>query len=160
MRDAYQAAADLLDFVVQDMTAQGITLPTTQYVAPGSVIAYDGPQVTTNIVTISAGQPGTQDPYQQTFVYFSVTLQVVIVRDTPTLTEVAGRAKIPSPTAIQASAQEMLNDVTALAQTLVNCKERGILTPPGVPATVGPIATEGPEGGVVATVGLFMMPLL
>lgn len=160
MRDAYQAAEDLLTFVVQDMTAQGVTLPTVQYVAPGSNIAYDGPQVTTNIVRIFAGNPGSQDPFEQTFVFFSVELQVVIVRNTPTLEEIGGRVKVPSTTQLKTSAQEMLADVTALTQTLINCKQRNILCSAAMPAIVGPIATEGPEGGVVATVGLFTMPLL
>lgn len=162
MRDPYQLASDLLTNVVSGMTALGSTLPTVQYVAPGAVVAYDGEQITTNILRLYAGSPGAESAFEYgQFITMTAELQVVIVRYTPALQDAIGGAPVaPSAADMQASAQQMLQDVQNLTQTLVNIISTNALGTRGMPTKVGPVTTEGPEGEVVATVGRLEVPLL
>lgn len=163
MRDPFQLCQTLLTQVTTRMTAYGSTLPTVQYVAPGQTVAYDGEQVTTNVLRVFAGRPGAEDPveYSSGFIYMSVEMMVVIVRETPMLEDgVGGAAVIPNPTAIQANAQLMLQDAQNLVQSLIDIVEQKALGNYGMPVTIGPVTTVGPEGGVVAVTGTLTMPLL
>lgn len=162
MRDPYALCQNLLTQVVEQMTSLGSTLPTTQYVAPGQTVAYDGEQVTANILRVFAGHPGAEDAVEYAgFVYTSIEMMVVIVRDSPTLQDVlGGDPAAPSAAALQANAQLMAADVQNLTQALVNIRDSNVLGTGGMPVHIGPVMTVGPEGGVVAVTGQFAMPLL
>src|SRR5438105_14699189 len=83
--DLYDLASRLLTLVVDGFSGRGVTLPTTQYVSGGTQFAYDGPQITVNVNTITDGRAGGGIPAgidrYSTIQYGDTT--VAIVRSLP-----------------------------------------------------------------------------
>lgn len=165
MTDPYQLAENLLALVVSGFSDAGVVLPNdeltsspdygVQYVAPGLMVAYDGPQVTTNITRLFHGQPGAEVPSfnPRMPAPLSCTVQVVILRSAAAQNE---DGSPPSPEDLQADAQSNITDLVTLRQILYDVaagKTDPLLVPPGTPITLDPVAPLGPIGGLVGVAG-------
>jgi hypothetical protein len=161
VRDTYQLCSDLLTNTVNQMKLLGAELPSLQYVAPGLTVAYDGDQVTANVLRVFAGSPGAEDATSpQHFAFMSVEMAIVIVRTVPALQDgIAGEAIIPTPDELDDAAQLVLSDVTYLGQAFMNIQDQNLLGTRGMPVSYY-VQPDGPEGGVAGTVGHWTMPLL
>jgi hypothetical protein len=146
------------------MTTMGATLPTVRYVAPGQVVAFDGEQVTTNLLRVVAGRPGADDAEQSSagFTIMYAEILFVIVRDTPTIQDGnMGNVLPPSPVALNTNAQLMMQDAAFLTQAMIDMVTIDkVFRNHGFPVNIGPVTTVGPEGGVTAVSGELALPLM
>jgi hypothetical protein len=162
VHDPYQLAEELLALVVSGFLAAEVDLPNdkdagavdygTQYVAPGLTVAYDGPQVTTNVSRLFHGQPGSE---QSTFnprmpAPLSCDLQVVILRTTPVQQE---DGSPPDVDTLQANAQQNVLDLVTLRQILYDVVTKNQLVEQGPPIALNPVVPLGPQGGLVGVAG-------
>lgn len=147
MRDPAAAAQDLLDRVVAYFDEVGVELPPVQYVAPGATVAFDGPQVTVNIVRIERGQPGgATDQFVQLKLWFA-EFQVIIIRATPTIQE---NGDPPSVVDLNLSSKENITDLRTLAEAIDAILASYEWQPRGSAIEAGPATPLGPDGGIVA----------
>lgn len=154
----YDTASDLLDSVVARMGTVPITLPVRQYVHAG-LIAYDCEQVVVTVpetgVTHSfPGQAASDNqicsPPRHT------VLEVHVVRCVPVPSD---NGDPPTVTALDASAQEVLQDLWSLAYVIWEGYREGDWGSTCSTVSLGPVQVNGPEGGhvgVVATVFLLI----
>lgn len=156
--DLFGLGKRLLGLVVAELTDAGIKLPSTQYFAPGQSVAYDGEQVTVSVLNIRPGQVTTQSPYEPPgFMQQASGLAIAIVRNTP----VGSDDGTPPPVeAMEAAAQVNAKDVAALFDALVAIRDAGTWVDQATPWAITEVRTEGPQGGVVAAVGMIAVQLV
>lgn len=164
MRDPYHLAVDLLQRVIDAFDEAGVQLPDVQYVAPGSTVAFDGPQLTVHMTGLELGAPSIthnrheQLPHADSF--FARYL-VTIIRDTPT-----GEGETPpSPDSLFDSAKENMTDIWVLTDALLEIRNgcipgQGGLVDSAFLMDMSNAAPVGPEGGVVAVVATVEVSLV
>jgi hypothetical protein len=140
----------LLDVVQQILVNDyGIEIPDIVGVMPGGLIAYDGPQLTVNLVTITLGLPGaartTTDHPTKTQQFYEWNL--MLLRDTPVIGN-DGTASTPDPVDLAASAVQLFNDASAMWATMVTINANYLMSTAGVPFGYGPLHALGPDGGL------------
>lgn len=153
----YDVAARVLALVVTGFTAASITLPERQYVAPGTIVAYDCAQLTVAVQRIVVGIPGARiNPTRavQCPPIRYATYQVELVRCTPVPDE-AGNP--PSVADLTASAKETVRDLDVLEK----CLQDGAvaLSGPGDLVVVGQATPVSASGGYVASLVQIDVPL-
>lgn len=144
-------ATQLLTIVSGQLSGLGITLPAIQYVAPGPMPAWDGEQVTCHLVRSYEGSPISEADFQMAgYAEHAAEFSICIVRATPVMTDL-GIA--PSPAQVRASVMANMADVAGLVQVLEIIKNKALWVDHATPFSIGPVLTQGPEGGMVAAVG-------
>lgn len=159
MVDVYAMAGRLLALVEEHFTSASVDLPPTRYVAPGGVVAYDEEQLTVHVSNLFPGQPPTAgaavtDP---ALTLQSAEFRVTIIRDTPIVDD---SGNPPSVDALQASAQEHLNDMRTMMAALEAIRASYQFVTYNIPFSILGVAPYGPEGGVVGTIGTIQVLLL
>lgn len=159
-RTAHAMAADLLERVVDHYADAGVDLPAARYVAPGGsqTIAYDYPAVQVCVDFISPGQPGNDLASQpQAFLGLHYAqFAVTVIRE---IAVVDDRGDPPTPDRIGADAQTHITDLTTLQSALERIRDTSRTAESGwaargTPVAVGRTQSVGPQGGVVAAVGV------
>lgn len=151
MMDLYVMATELLAIVSGQLNGFGITLPAIQYVAPGPMPAWDGEQITCHLVRSYEGSPISEANFQMAgYAEHAAEFSICIVRATPVMTDL-GIA--PTPAQVRASVIANMTDVAGLIRALETIKNKGLWVDHATPFSIGPVLTQGPEGGLVAVVG-------
>jgi hypothetical protein len=162
MSDPWGLAEDLKNRVATQLDALATddwTTPAARYVAPGdsTTIAYDEPAVMVSLDQLYEGQPGQDRSQQPTYptMMLSARYSVTIAREAAVQND-DGTA--PSTDRIQADAQTLITDMAMIRQVLVNIKAEsqrgGGWVGPGVPVALGAVVPVGPQGGLMAAVGV------
>lgn len=156
--DVYGLASRLLTLVVDGLSSRGVSVPLMRYVGGGALPAYDGEQVTVNVRAVTDGQPliGQQnaDPY---IVMQYAALAIAIVRDNfPTDIPTAGAPL----RALKAASKQQIEDMGQLRAVLIDIRADQTLVDDSTPFLIPDVTSEGPEGGVVATVCIVQIALL
>jgi hypothetical protein len=148
----------LLDLVQTGFNDAGVELPSVAYVAPGSIAAYDGEQITVNLGRIFPGRPGAEQSYQHVREELvTAELLVAIVRNSPVPDD---QGNPPSATTLARAGLSCILDATTLRSVLTAIRDSYSLVGVGIPVFVGPVATEGPMGGVHAVTGRVQVQLV
>jgi hypothetical protein len=168
MADAQTMAADLLDRVAGFFDAHNVTLPAVRYLAPGnsSTVAFDddadGQPRECVMVTVDWVQPGT--PGGQTVLtpgwampLAQAEFAILILRRAAVMDD---QGVAPSPTRIEADAATNHTDLQTLHRALLAIRDSSLTAdgwaPRGSTPVVGRVQTVGPQGAVMACVGLIV----
>jgi hypothetical protein len=151
----------VLEAFVAQLTAQGVTLPGRQYVAPGSgaqAIAWDGPQMNVALAEIQQGQPGAAFSGTQ-YPGAAVLLgqwAVMILRQIPGLSgnTTAGNS-VPTAKAINAAASTNLTDVAALTNAAIAIHAAGTFGAVGTGFALDTVRPLGPNGALAGAQLMF-----
>lgn len=154
------AGERLLAAFVDQLEVQGVDVPDRRYRAPGTMIVWDGEQLTVALVTIDQGQPGMVLAQSMVasarvmFAQFSVNLVRVVasldgekpfgggaVPGGDTM-DVDGAASMADASALITAA----NQIHALDSNSLGQKYGLVM--PGESFVVGPLQPLGPEGGL------------
>lgn len=121
-----------------------------RYVSPGNGVAWDGEQVTVNLVEISQGKVGrpSQLPTGPQAVTYYATFAVMVVRAVPVNDGIVA----PDPLDLNAAGQQGMLDAALLTLASSKIHADYTLTRSGEDFVVGPVSTLGPEGGMAGTV--------
>ncbi len=146
------AATRILATFTTHLEALGVDVPERRYVAPGTLIPWDGEQLVVNLQQIQQGQPGAE--IGTTYVPQATNLQaqfsVSIVRPVPALNADGPLvAMIPDSTQIGEAGTVFMSDAAALVRAALEIHTAYALTGPGEGFVIGPCIPLGPEGGHV-----------
>lgn len=155
--DLFAHARTLLDAVIAGYADRDVPLPPFAYVGGGSNVAYDGEQVTVNAQRIAAGKPDMGAGGMPIgFMEQSAQFAVAVVRSFPI-------AQTPDVTSIEAAAAKNAADIAALWSILVGLRDHSAW-PVGrggsLPFSITEVRAEGPQGGLVAAVGILAVTLV
>jgi hypothetical protein len=144
-------AEALLAAYVSELTALGITLPDRQYVAPGTLVPWDGDQLVVNISNIQAGHPGAPSAAQahpQTVTFYA-EFGILLVRQVAGLTgEGLAGEMVPYAADLDADGQIAMSDASALVRATVAIWTTQTIAPIGMGFVIGACTAFGPEGGL------------
>lgn len=136
------------------LTVQAVSLPERQYVTPGSMVPWDGEQLTVSLMGIDQGHPGAGQaasviPETATFyASFSVNL----IRKVPIInTEGFAAGEVPTAEDLDASGQGLVGDAAALILAGSQVHLARVLVGPGEEMVIGPLSPVGPEGGLAGS---------
>jgi hypothetical protein len=147
-------AQRILDLFSAQLSEQGVVIPARCYVAAGSMIVWDGEQMTVALMGITQGQPGVG--YAQTYVPEALNLyasfSVALVRSVATIST-EGFAGVEVPTAAQqdTDGQATIADAQALVTAASAIHVGHLLTGPGEGFVIDGLQPLGPEGGLAAS---------
>jgi hypothetical protein len=146
------AARQLLDVAVAGLTAAGRTVPGRVLVTPGSHATAECEQITVAVTRPSIPGPVAQEVSRARAVPQPryVELRLDLLRCIPIYDEAM------DPTEAETYAGELLADADALLACLT---PEALTGRPGRPAYVGPVSTQGPEGGMVGLFCVVQVPL-
>lgn len=140
-------AARLLTLFMEGLVTLGIELPCKQCVAPGSIPAWDGEQLTVNLVRIEQGQPGMPSAGTEYHPVFAAAFGISLVREVCALHDAASAGSmVPTQDAIQADGVAAFQDAAALIRIATQIRESYTFTSPGEGFNVGPCTALGPAG--------------
>jgi hypothetical protein len=138
---------------------QGVTLPDRRYMAPGSIIPWDGEQLVVTLQSVGQGKPGA--PQAQRYLpgseNFYAQFAVAIVRVVPALSD--GPEGIPDEGELNDAGVVAMTDALALVRAAVTVHAASVATGLGMDFVVGPCTTVGPEGGLAGHRLLFEVSL-
>ena len=143
----------LTDFAAQ-LTSQGVRLPARRYVAAGSMIVWDGEQMTVCLMGIGSGQPGVGQaqnviPETQTF-YASFSIN--LVREIAVVNTEGFRAmETPTADELNTDGQTTITDAQALTLAAANLHREYLLSGVGEGFVIDGLQPLGPEGGLAAS---------
>jgi hypothetical protein len=154
LQDLPGVAEQFLAVFGAQLTAQGVTLPDRQYVAAGSMIVWDGEQLTACLMGITQGHPGAA--FAQTYVPEALNLyasfSVNLVRKISVVnTEGFAGMEIPTAAELDADGQTLIADAQALILAASEIHRAHLLTGPGEDYVIDGLQPLGPEGGLVAS---------
>jgi hypothetical protein len=154
-------AKQILTAFETQLAAQGVDLPPTKYVASGSQLAWDGPQLNIMLMGLHRGQPAapvltTVHPYT---LVWAAQFGIHLVREVPVISgEGTLEAMLPPEAELNASGEEVIDDAEALAEAaeaihLASLQGNSLvaITGPGEGFAVGEISPMSVAGGLVAT---------
>lgn len=149
---AFAQARRLLDVALAGLEAAGRPTPSRAFVAPGAVPAADCEQITVCITRPSTpGTPGAETLVARSiprprFVEMRLDLfRCFQVTDDPT----------PDPDKLETVTVGLLADCDALLAALTPAR---LANEDGLPAYVGPITSQGPEGAIVGVFCVVHVP--
>ena len=154
LQDLPGVADQFLALFAAQLTAQGVELPARQYRAPGSMIVWDGEQLTVCLMGIAQGQPGLA--FAQTYVpealnvYASFSINLVRAI-TVMNTEGFEAMEIPTAGATDADGVTLINDAQALILAASEIHRKYAITGPGEGFVIDGLQPLGPEGGLAAS---------
>lgn len=144
-------AEKLLSLFVQQLKTLGITVPDRVYVTPGSMLAWDGEQLTVTLMGIDQGKPGvaqTQTMHPSTRILYA-SFAVNLMRAVSTLNDMAPLdGAVPDAATLDAEGQTLVGDAAALILAADAIHASGKFVQVGVDFAVGPLQPVGPEGGL------------
>jgi hypothetical protein len=145
----------LLSLFATELAELGSSVPTKQFVTPGSGeqgIVWDGEQLNVALQDLRQGQPGSilGGTMHPATVVFAAQWAIVLLRAIPILSgNTTGRASIPTAAKIDQAGQENLNDVAAMAQAAANIHALYVTNLPGTGFSIDEVAPMGPGAGLV-----------
>lgn len=150
LRDLGGEAARLLELFVEQLTALEVAVPETRYVSPGSIPAWDGEQLTVNILRVEQGQPGVPQGGTMFRAVFFATFGISIIREVPALygDGQPGVAMIPNPADLQVAGSASFDDAAALILAATAIHESYVYGDPQEGFEIGPVTSLGPQGGL------------
>jgi hypothetical protein len=125
----------------------GFEMPGRQYLNPGTLIAWDEPQLTIAVIRIAPGQPGQQDAQSilPSMLNWSVTWGLLWLFEIPALTD----SGTPETATLDAAGQSYVDYMTTMFSVAVAQRINGLLTPAlAGNVSIGPITSVGPEGAM------------
>lgn len=137
------------------LAAQGVALPDRQYLAPGSLIVWDGEQLTVCLMSIDQGDPGMT--IASTFIpptaaHYQAAFSVNLVRKVAVInTEGFAGVEIPTAAQLDVDGGALVADAAALILAGQAIHEAGTLTDGGQGCVIGPLAPLGPAGGLAGS---------
>lgn len=153
---AEDAQSLLADFATQ-LESQGVDVPRRQYIAAGNV-AWDDSSLTLRYFGIEQGQPGR--PQATTFpgggeaaTYF-VALWVQLARRIKGIPDYASsdaEVGMPNAATLNKDGVTVFTDGAALVLAAQEIYATYKATDPGMGFVIGPLASAGPDGGMVST---------
>lgn len=150
LRDLGGAAAQLLQLFSEQLIVAGVELPEIQYVAPGSIPAWDGEMLIVNLLRLEQGQPGAPQGGTMFRATYSAQFAVSLIRVIPALFNdgPVGNAMIPSAEDLGEAGVGSFDDAGALILAATAIHEGFLFTDPGEGFEVGPCSAIGPQGGL------------
>jgi hypothetical protein len=140
---------------------QGVDVPPTKYVAAGSQLSWDGPQLNIMLRGLHRGQPAapvltTVHPYA---LVWAAQFGIHLVREVPIISgEGTLEAMLPPEAELNTSGEEIIADAEALGQAaeaihLASLEPHNpvAITAPGEGFAIGEISPMSVSGGLVAT---------
>ena len=162
LTDLPGTAEKLLAAFVAQLEAQDVELPERRYRAPGSMIVWDGEQMTVALMGIDQGQPGVVIAQSMVASALSLSAQfsINLVRQVTGLqADKPFSASIPDEDVMDGDGVVMLGDAAALIRAASEIhaqdsntggKAFGVISP-GESFVIGPLQPLGPEGGLAGT---------
>lgn len=148
-------ADQILQLFAAQLTEQGVDVPERQYRPPGTLVVWDGEQLTVNLMGIGQGQPG--HGYGQTIVppqalVFYASFSINLIRAI-TVINVEGPEDIEIPTAAEMDADgvKLLADAQALVLAFSQIYQRYQVTAIGEGMVLDGLQPVGPEGGLAGS---------
>ncbi|HWF25174.1 MAG TPA: hypothetical protein VG275_06995 [Solirubrobacteraceae bacterium] len=155
-------AARVLSAFDAQLAQQGVSLPSRQYVTPGSMVPWDGEQLTVSLMGIDQGRPGgtvTTSIVPQATIFYA-SFSVNLIRAIPTInTEGFSAGETPTAEDLGASGGQLLDDAAQLVLAASAFHQAYLLSDPGVDFVVGPLSPVGPEGGLAGSRMLLSLSL-
>lgn len=146
------ATAELvLSLFVTHLEDLDVDIPARRYVAPGSMVPWDGEQLVVNLQSIDQGQPGQPIGTTQTAatVVLAAQFGVGLLREVPMLHgEGPINAMVPDSGEMNAAGLVSMGDVAALTRAALAIQTDNELVGPGEGIVIGPVTPLGPEGGL------------
>lgn len=152
------AEAILAEFAA-GLTEAGIEVPSRRYLNPGSLVAWDEPQLTIAILRIFAGQPGKamSQPVLPGAIQRSVSLGILFLQTVPSLDASAGLPATDKLDAAGLVIAQLAADFWSIAVALWTA---GKLTPLNADVLLGDVTPVGPQGGLAGVSIEIQMSLL
>lgn len=127
-----------------DESGSGLSVPERRYLNPGSLVAWDEPQLTIAVIRIYMGEPGAQvtTSVLASQVHQSVSLGILYVDQVPGL---QADGSFPPTDALDSAGVSLVSLIPTFWRAAVSLRESGILYEGGSCA-LGPLTTVGPEG--------------
>lgn len=151
IRDLGGAAELILSEFVTQLEVLGVEIPERRYVAPGSMIPWDGEQLVVNLQQIEQGHPGAPQggTFTPTATVLMAAFTVSIVREIPALSgDHVLSAMIPDGPTLDGAGTFAMGDAAGLALAAVAVHQSYLVTSPGEDFEIGPCAAVGPEGAM------------
>lgn len=140
----YDTAADVLDSVATRLAAQGITVPTRQYVHAGEVAFDCCDQLVVTVVQLDHAMPGEQATILQCAPPRHANIDVWLTRCVPVSKD---NGDPPTAAELEASAAEVLTDMWSLAYVLWEGYQAHDWGGTCSSVILNAIEAVGPEGG-------------
>ncbi|HEY4452389.1 MAG TPA: hypothetical protein VGN13_12440 [Solirubrobacteraceae bacterium] len=156
-----ETAQSILAAFVNQLEVQGVTLPERRYVAPGSLVPWDGEQLVVNLQQIVQGQPGAPyagTPQPAAATVLSAQWAVSICRPAPVI-QSEPLDGLPSAEDSEEAGVEAMTDAAQLVLAAVAIHAAHTLTGPGQGFAIEGCSPLGPEGGLFANRLLFTISL-
>lgn len=156
LQDLPGTAEKILTVFSQQLDSLGVELPERRYVAPGSMIVWDGEQMTVALMSIDQGHPGvaqTQATHPRARVLYA-TFSVNLVRSVSALGDTgpfADGGGVPDTDTMDADGKQGVGDAQALILAADAAAKGYLLTGPGEDLAIGPLQPLGPEGALMAS---------
>jgi hypothetical protein len=131
-----------------------VELPGARFVAPGAQVAWDGEQLTVNLLHIGQGTPGRElaNTMPPSATIFFAQFGVNLLRAVPSLSgEGHAEDMLPEPSEQEAAAMITMLDAGALALASVDIHKNHLINAPGEGFAIGPVSPFGPEDGLVGS---------
>ena len=154
LADLGTTAERILAAFVVALEAQGVDVPGVRFVSPGADLAWDGEQLSVNLLGIDQGGAGVPEGVTMypTATRFAAQFSVMLIREVPALSEDSRLENmLPSPQEAQAAAERTINDAGGMALASVAVHAQYLVSGPGEDFVVGPVAPFGPQDGLVGT---------
>ncbi len=154
LQDLPGVAEQILALFAAQLTEQGVSLPERQYVAAGSLIVWDGDQMTVALMNVGQGQPG--QAFAQTMIPEAVTFfasfSVNLVREIQVVnTEGFAAMEIPTAEEQNTDGQATIGDAQALILAASAIHRAHRLSGVGEGFVIDGLQPVGPEGGLAAS---------
>lgn len=154
LQDLPGVAEQILSLFADQLADQRVALPARRYVAAGSMIVWDGEQMTVCLMGISQGQPGQAfgATYVPEALNLYATFSVNLVREITVInTEGFAAMEIPTAQEQDADGRATISDAQALIIAASQIHRQYLLTGPGEGFVIDGLQPVGPEGGLAAT---------
>jgi hypothetical protein len=158
--DLFGTATQLLDLVVDQLTAQGVPIPERVYVAPGLDVAFDCEQLTVHLSRIISNFQGADTPYPvitHAIIRKSAEYYITLCRCVPSMND---DGSAPSPESLSAAANVVMGDMMGLRKAIETIEHQHLLVPRNVPVTLGQANTIGPLGGIATSQIMYSLELI
>lgn len=150
LADLYGTAAKLLSLFESELTGLGISLPDRRYVSPGQIPAWDGEQLTVNLIGVAQGQPGMPlaTSFSPTAAHYHAQYGLSLLRAVPVIeSEGPLMLQVPDGEQITEASSEILGDAAALVKAGQRIHQSYLATSAGE-GFMFELQTVGPEGGL------------
>jgi len=157
--DLGKAGVKLLGELVKQLTDMDIPIPAVVYLAPGNEVAWDCEQLTLHMTRIITNYEGgdAPSPVAHALLMSSAEFVATMVRCIPVPND---NGDLPDPADVTTAAAQLLKDARAIRRGFERIDQFHLVVPRNVPVTIGPVSTQGPQGGFAAVFGTFTFQMV